>query len=119
MEIRKPYGHISAIFGSIGQVPTTSSPRLGWIILPRCILDLVLSQRRWDGIDHLEIPSRPAPRKSHQKPQERLTTPTTILWQEHDPIFPTAWSDRIGEFFTDYELKFLPEVGHYTPLEAT
>ena len=53
------------------------------------------------------------------KASERLTTPTTILWQEHDPIFPTAWSDRIGEFFTDYEVEFLPGVGHYTHLEAT
>ena len=53
------------------------------------------------------------------KASERLTTPTTVLWQEHDPIFPTAWSDRIGDFSTDYELEFLPGVGHYTPLEAT
>jgi len=50
---------------------------------------------------------------------KRQTTPITVLWQEHDPIFPLAWSDRIGEFFTDFKLEKLPGVGHFTPLEAT
>lgn len=50
---------------------------------------------------------------------ERLTTPTTVLWQEHDPIFPIAWSDRLREFFVDVSTERLPGVGHFTPLEAT
>jgi hypothetical protein len=25
--------------------------------------------------------------------------PATVLWPEHDPLFPPEWSDRIGEFF--------------------
>jgi pimeloyl-ACP methyl ester carboxylesterase len=50
---------------------------------------------------------------------ERLRTPTTVLWQEHDAIFPQAWSNRLDEFFADYELQLLPGVGHFTPLEAT
>lgn len=49
----------------------------------------------------------------------RLTTPTTVLWQEHDPIFPLAWSDRLGEYFTDLRFQQLTGVGHFTPLEAT
>ncbi len=49
---------------------------------------------------------------------ERLAVPTTILWQEHDPIFPFHWSDRIDEFFLDYRLEPLTGVGHFTPLEA-
>jgi pimeloyl-ACP methyl ester carboxylesterase len=51
-------------------------------------------------------------------PADRLTTPTTILWQEHDAIFPQAWSDRLSDFFTDYTYTELPGVGHFTPLEA-
>ncbi len=31
---------------------------------------------------------------------KRIAVPTTILWPEHDPLFPLAWSDRIDEFFT-------------------
>jgi pimeloyl-ACP methyl ester carboxylesterase len=52
-------------------------------------------------------------------PEDRLSTPTTILWQEHDPIFPLAWSDRLDDFFADHTFIALDEVGHFTPLEAT
>jgi pimeloyl-ACP methyl ester carboxylesterase len=52
------------------------------------------------------------------KPSDRISTPTTVLWQEFDPIFPTEWSDRLDEFFTDVSLERLDGVGHYTPLEA-
>ena len=31
---------------------------------------------------------------------ERVALPTTILWQEHDPLFPRAWSDRLDAFFS-------------------
>ena len=50
---------------------------------------------------------------------KRLATPTTILWQEHDPIFPIRWSDRLDDFFIDYKIERLLGVGHFTPLEAT
>jgi pimeloyl-ACP methyl ester carboxylesterase len=52
-------------------------------------------------------------------PTERLSTPASVLWQEHDPIFPYAWSDHLSKFFTDYTLERLDGVGHFTPLEAT
>jgi pimeloyl-ACP methyl ester carboxylesterase len=49
---------------------------------------------------------------------DRLSTPLRVLWQEHDPIFPLAWADRLDDFFTDYRFELLPGVGHFTPLEA-
>jgi len=52
-----------------------------------------------------------------EKPH-RIAPPTTVLWPEHDPLFPPAWADRIGEFFDDYELHDLAGVGHFVPLEA-
>jgi pimeloyl-ACP methyl ester carboxylesterase len=52
------------------------------------------------------------------EPDERIATPTTVLWQEHDPLFPREWSDRLGVFFSDYELVGLDGVGHFTPVEA-
>src|SRR5215467_3123878 len=52
-------------------------------------------------------------------PGERLTTPTTILWQDQDPIFPYQWSDQLDAFFQDYTLTRLSGIGHFTPLEAT
>jgi pimeloyl-ACP methyl ester carboxylesterase len=44
--------------------------------------------------------------------------PTTVLWPEHDPLFPPAWSDRIDEWFADAELRVLDGVGHFVPVEA-
>jgi pimeloyl-ACP methyl ester carboxylesterase len=51
-------------------------------------------------------------------PEERVAVPTTVLWGEHEPLFPPAWSDRLGQFFTDLDLRVLPGIGHYAPLEA-
>jgi pimeloyl-ACP methyl ester carboxylesterase len=51
-------------------------------------------------------------------PADRLAVPTTILWPEHDPLFPPAWSDRLGEFFSDARVRHLDGVGHFTPVEA-
>ena len=51
-------------------------------------------------------------------PAERIAAPTTVLWPEHDPLFPREWSDRLDEFFADFELVLIDGVGHFTPLEA-
>jgi len=51
-------------------------------------------------------------------PADRIAAPTTILWPEHDPLFPPAWSDRLGEFFSEVEVRRLAGVGHFTPVEA-
>jgi pimeloyl-ACP methyl ester carboxylesterase len=51
-------------------------------------------------------------------PDERITTPATVLWPEHDPLFPREWSDRLGEFFAAAELTWLDGAGHFSPLEA-
>jgi pimeloyl-ACP methyl ester carboxylesterase len=50
--------------------------------------------------------------------EDRISTPTTVLWPEHDPLFAVEWSDRIGEFFSAFELRDMPGVGHFSPLEA-
>jgi pimeloyl-ACP methyl ester carboxylesterase len=52
------------------------------------------------------------------RPEDRLAVPTTVLWPEHDPLFPRAWSDRLGEFFADVRLRHLDGVGHFTPVES-
>ena len=51
-------------------------------------------------------------------PGDRIPVPTTVLWPEHDPLFPREWSDRIGEFFAAAELAWLDGAGHFSPLEA-
>jgi pimeloyl-ACP methyl ester carboxylesterase len=51
-------------------------------------------------------------------PDRPVATPTTVLWPEHDPLFPRAWADRLGDFFADFTLTDLPGAGHFSPLEA-
>jgi pimeloyl-ACP methyl ester carboxylesterase len=55
---------------------------------------------------------------AEQVPERRIAVPTTVLWPEHDPLFPREWSDRIGEFFAAVTLTGLDGVGHFSPLEA-
>ena len=49
---------------------------------------------------------------------DRITVPATVLWPAHDPLFPLAWSDRIGDFYAHARLTHLPGSGHFTPLES-
>ena len=50
--------------------------------------------------------------------EDRIAVPTTVLWPEHDPLFPPDWSDRIDEFFSAATLCSLAGAGHFSPLEA-
>jgi pimeloyl-ACP methyl ester carboxylesterase len=50
--------------------------------------------------------------------EDRISVPTTVLWPEHDPLFPSAWGDRLGEFFADVTRHELAGAGHFSPLEA-
>ena len=51
-------------------------------------------------------------------PGDRIAVPTTVLWPEHDPLFPPAWADRVDEFFSAAEVRHLGGVGHFSPVEA-
>ena len=52
------------------------------------------------------------------QPGDRIAVSTTVLWPEHDPLFPTGWSDRIDDFFANARLRYLAGVGHFTPVEC-
>lgn len=43
--------------------------------------------------------------------------PTTMLWPDRDPLFPTAWADELHTWFSDVQLRVVPS-GHVVPLEA-
>ena len=51
-------------------------------------------------------------------PGERVAVPTTVLWPEHDPLFPLAWGDRLGSFFSRASLRTVRGAGHFLPVEA-
>lgn len=48
----------------------------------------------------------------------KVDVPTTVLWPENDPLFPTEWADKLADFFTDASLLPVPNCGHFVPLEA-
>jgi pimeloyl-ACP methyl ester carboxylesterase len=49
---------------------------------------------------------------------DRIAPPTTILWPEHDPLFPREWSDKVDDWFAAADLRFVDGIGHFVPLEA-
>jgi pimeloyl-ACP methyl ester carboxylesterase len=49
---------------------------------------------------------------------DRISAEAVILWPEHDPLFPQAWSDRVPDFFSRATVRLLPGIGHFVPLEA-
>ena len=51
-------------------------------------------------------------------PADRIAPPTTLLWPEHDPLFPRDWSDKVDDWFAAADLRFVDGVGHFVPLEA-
>ncbi|AEA24480.1 alpha/beta hydrolase fold protein [Pseudonocardia dioxanivorans CB1190] len=51
-------------------------------------------------------------------PAEPAATPITVLWPEFDPLFPRAWADRVGEWYSAATVHHVDGVGHYVPVEA-
>lgn len=46
-----------------------------------------------------------------------ITLPTCVRWAMNDPIFPYAWTDRLGETFADLDLAPIADVGHFAHRE--
>lgn len=44
---------------------------------------------------------------------KKVETPTRVLWGDGDSIIPFAWSDRLGDFFANFELKKMEGLGHF------
>ena len=42
-----------------------------------------------------------------------IAVPTAVRWAEHDPLFPYAWTDRLGETFSNLDLAMFSGVGHF------
>lgn len=49
---------------------------------------------------------------------KKVETPTRVLWGDSDSILPFAWSDKLGDFFSNFELKKIEGVGHFMMREA-
>jgi pimeloyl-ACP methyl ester carboxylesterase len=47
-----------------------------------------------------------------------IGVPTCVRWAEHDPLFPFAWTDHLGETFSDLDLALFAGTGHFPHHEA-
>lgn len=79
--------------------PSAFSASIGWY-------------RAGAGTVATSLVERPPPR------DQRISTPASVLWPDHDPLFPRKWSDRLDEFFADVHLTAVDGVGHFTPVEC-
>jgi len=47
----------------------------------------------------------------------KIDTPTRVLWGRHDPIIKSDWSDCLDDTFSNVELTFAEEAGHFVHYE--
>ncbi len=47
------------------------------------------------------------------EPPPPITLPTCVRWPECDRALDIAWTDRLGEFFTDLDYRPFPGAGHF------
>jgi pimeloyl-ACP methyl ester carboxylesterase len=43
---------------------------------------------------------------------------TSVLWGRHDPVLQAAWTDRLGDYFSDLELAIAEDAGHFVHFET-
>lgn len=55
--------------------------------------------------------------KGKAPPATPIEVPTCVRWAEHDPLFPYAWTDRLGESFSNLDLAMFEGVGHFAHRE--
>ena len=47
----------------------------------------------------------------------KIKPPAYFLWGENDPILKVRWADRLGDYFTTFELEPVPGTGHFVHYE--
>jgi pimeloyl-ACP methyl ester carboxylesterase len=47
----------------------------------------------------------------------KIEAPAYFLWGEGDPILKVRWADRLGDYFSDFELESAPGAGHFVHYE--
>jgi len=47
----------------------------------------------------------------------RITVPTRVLWGESDPVLKSAWTEGLGEYFSNLKVDTAPQAGHFVHYE--
>ena len=48
----------------------------------------------------------------------RIEVPAYFFWGEEDPLIKIEWSDRLGDYFSDYSLEPARGAGHFVHYET-
>lgn len=48
----------------------------------------------------------------------KIKQKTSVLWGAQDPVMKVDWADRLDDWFADYSLTVLDNVGHFVPFES-
>lgn len=46
-----------------------------------------------------------------------IGVPTRVFWGRHDPVLKAEWTDRLGEYFSDFRLDIFEGAGHFPHME--
>ena len=52
------------------------------------------------------------------EPMPPIAIRARVLWGAHDPVLKASWSDRLHEHFSDLQLDFAPDAGHFVHIEC-
>ncbi len=48
----------------------------------------------------------------------KIDSPTALLWGRHDPVLQAVWTDKLADYFGDFELAFAEDAGHFVHFET-
>lgn len=50
--------------------------------------------------------------------QPAIDLPSRFLWGRHDPLLKVDWTDRLGEYFSNFVLEIAEDAGHFVHFEC-
>jgi epoxide hydrolase 4 len=48
----------------------------------------------------------------------RIVVPSRVLWGRHDPILKAEWADVLDQYFSDVQVSFAEDAGHFVHYET-
>ena len=51
-------------------------------------------------------------------PVPKIKAPAAFLWGRHDPVLQYAWTDKLADYFANFELHAAEDAGHYVHFET-
>ena len=98
---RRGAGVPGALLDALVRARLTCPRPRSWIVSPTPTAGQERSRRRSTGTARELGAVATGAQEKTPAPADRIAASTTLLWPEHDPLFPRAWSDRVDDWFAD------------------